>query len=110
MDVKATVQKMMAAPSCCPEAKAACEAYLAAYGTPKQAEAAKVLVAELKEDVCSIESFISLTASDMGKKIFGEKAAAMHEAGEKAKAAGGRYCLCDACQAGGELLDHADEL
>lgn len=110
MDVKATVQKLIAAPSCCPEAKAAGEAYLAAYGTPKQAEAAKALVAELKDDVCSIEGFIDLTASDMGKKIFGDKAGAMNEAGKKAKEAGGKYCLCDACQAGGELLDHADEL
>ena len=39
------------------------------------------MIAELKEDVTSIEGFIAFSASDTGKKIFGEaQAKAMNEA------------------------------
>lgn len=64
--VQEYVKKVMEAPSCCPEAKAACEAYLTAAGST--------------------------------------------EAAKKAKAAGEKYCMCPACQAGGKVLDNADAI
>ena len=32
------------------------------------------------------------------------------EAAKKAKAAGEKYCMCPACQAGGKVLDNADAI
>lgn len=46
----------------------------------------------------------------MGKQILGDGADGFVKAAEASKAAGGKYCVCPACQAGGELLDHANEL
>lgn len=101
------VRKLVAAPSCCKEAKAAGEAYLKAIGTAQQKAAAK----ELEEDVTSIEDLIALARSEQGIKIFGaDRAGALLEQAEKAKAAGGRYCVCPACQAGGKLLEHPEVL
>ncbi len=110
MDVKAKVSELINAATICPEAKAAAEAYLVAYGTAKQAAAAAALIAELKEDVGSVDSAIAFGKSDMGKQILGDGADGFVKAAEASKAAGGKYCVCPACQAGGELLDHANEL
>ena len=82
------VKEVIAAPSCCPDAKAACQAYLDAVGTDGEKAAQDAMIAELKEDVTSIEGFIAFSASDTGKKIFGEtQAKAMNEAAVKAQAA-----------------------
>lgn len=105
------VNGLIAAPSCCPEAKAAGEAYLAAIGTDGQKAAADALIAELEEDVCSIEGLIEFTGSDFGKKVFGEEGAKKMNADAKAaKEKGERYCICPACQAGGKLLDSRADL
>ncbi|MDD6457602.1 MAG: molecular chaperone Hsp90 [Lactimicrobium massiliense] len=105
------VRKLVAAPSCCKEAKAAGEAYLRAIGTDQEKSAAKELLKELEEDVTSIEDLIALARSEQGIKIFGaDRAGALLEQAEKAKAAGGRYCVCPACQAGGKLLEHPEAL
>lgn len=110
MDVKAKVSELVNAATVCPEAKASAEAYLAAYGTAKQAAAAAALIAELKEDVGSVDDAIAFGKSEMGKQILGDGADGFVKACEESKAAGGKYCACPACQAGGALLDHADEL
>ena len=101
----AKVKELMEAPSCCAEAKAAGQAYLDAVGTEKEAEAQAALVAELKEDVTSIDALIHFAESETGKQVFGEAAAgAMVIAAKNAKAAGEDTCLCNACQAGKALL------
>lgn len=111
MDIRKEVETLIAAPSCCKEAKEAGEAYLAAIGTDHQASAAKALVDELKEDVLGIYDLIAFSGSEEGKNVFGaEGAAAMKADAEKAKAAGEKYCTCPACQAGGKILDHVNEL
>lgn len=100
------VKTIIAAPSCCPEAKAACQAYLDAAGTDGEKAAQDRMIAELKEDVTSIDGLIALTGSDMGKQFFGEaRAKMMNEAAVKAKETGVKYCICDACTAGGAILD-----
>ena len=105
------VKKLVAAPSCCPEAKAAGEAYLKAVGTEGEKAAAEALLSELAEDVTSVDDLIALTESEHGGSIFGaDGAKALREQAEKAKAAGGRYCVCPACQAGGALLDNRGAL
>ena len=106
-DLIQKVKDVIAAPSCCAEAKAAAQSYLDALGTDGESAAAKALVAELDEDVCSIGDLIAFAESDHGKAIFGaEKAAAMAAAAKKAQADGAKYCICPACAAGGVLLDN----
>lgn len=110
-EIKQTVEALIAAPSCCAEAKAAGKAYLAAIGTADEKRKAQALLDELKEDVTPIDGFIGFTGSPAGAKVFGaERAKAMHQAAVDAKAKGSRYCICDACQAGGKLLDHQADL
>lgn len=107
-NVKVTVREMITANSCCEELRAAGQAYLDANGAE---QARKNLIAVLKDDVCTIDDFLNLTASDAGKNLFGAKnAEKMHESGVAAKAKGERFCLCPACQAGGKLLDNEGDL
>lgn len=110
MDIKAKVEELVKAPTVYEGAKKAGEAYLKAYGTSEQKAAADALVKELKEDVGSVDSAIAFGQSDMGKKILGAGAGEFVENAKKAKAAGGKYCICPACQAGGAILDNADLL
>lgn len=107
-EVIAKVKELVAAPTVCPEAKEAGEKYLKAVGTADEKESARALIQELKEDVGDIDSCIAFCKSDFGKQIYGDQVSAQIEAAEKAKAAGERWCLCPACQAGGPVLDNAD--
>lgn len=109
-EVIAKVKELVAAPTICDEAKEVGEKYLAAVGTADEKALAKALIEELKEDVGSIDSCIEFYKSDIGKQIYGDKVPAQIEAAGKAKAAGERYCLCPACQAGGLILDNADAI
>lgn len=105
------IQKMENAPSCCKELKAAGKAYLDAAGSEKEQAAAQAFWKELKEDVCSIENFIEFTASEKASQVFGkETSEKMHSAAQEAKGKGIRYCLCDACTAGGKILDDPSAL
>ena len=105
------VKEVIAAPSCCSELKAAAEAWLSSVGTNAQKGAAEKLLAELKEDVNSIDDVIGFFGSDAGKGYFGaEKAAELLKAAQEAKAAGGKYCICAACQAGSKLIEAPEGL
>lgn len=107
----ALVKEIMAAPSCCADLKEAAGAWLAAVGTAGQKAAAEKLLAELKEDVSDIDHVIGFFGSEAGKGYFGvEKAAALLKAAQDAKAAGGKYCICEACQKGAQVLENPDGL
>ena len=86
---KEVVEKLMHAPSACKEAVQAGERYLEAVGTPEEEAARHALVEELKEDVTDIDGLIAFASS---------------------KAGGEHYCICDACQAGAEILREAGEV
>lgn len=60
------VKEVRNAPSCYEGLKKVCDEYLAAAGTDKEAETAKKLKAELKEDVCSIDHVIPFFESEEG--------------------------------------------
>ena len=110
-DLIQKVKDVIAASSCCAEAKAAAQSYLDSLGTDGEQAAAKALLAELDEDVCSIGDLVAFAESDHGKAIFGEeKAAAMAAAAKKAQADGAKYCICPACAAGGAILDNRNLL
>lgn len=105
------VNELIQADSCCLEAKEAGKDWLDALGTANETEASRKLIAELKDDVGSIDGFISLLKSGQGAVIFGEdNARNMLAQAEESKNAGGKYCICAACQAGGAILDRKDEL
>lgn len=105
---KEVVEKLMHAPSACKEAVQAGERYLEAVGTPEEEAARKALVEELKEDVTDIDGLIAFASSPAGEAVFGKEGA---EATRKAAKAGGEhYCICDACQAGAEILREAGEV
>lgn len=101
-------KKVVAAGSCCAELKEIGTKWIE---NPEDAALTKQFVEELREDVTSIDGLIGFTASEAGKKVFGEEAATkMHAAAEDAKKKGAKYCICDACTNGGVILDHAAEL
>ena len=110
-DLKAKVIEMMEAPSCCPELKAAAQAWLDTYddGAKNQA-ATKALIKELEEDISGIDSCIAFLSSDMGRQIYGDAQPAALKAAEDARAAGSKVCTCGACQRGAEILAKKDYL
>jgi hypothetical protein len=108
---KEVVEKLMHAPSACQEAVQAGERYLKAVGTPEEEAARQALVEELKEDVTDIDGLIAFASSPAGEAVFGKEGAeATRKAAEAAKAGGEHYCICDACQAGAEILREAGEV
>ena len=109
--VKAEVNELMAAHSCCKEAKDAAQAWLNAVGTAEEAESAHKLVAELEDDIMPIDGLIAFAGSDMGAKVFGADTAKNILAhAESIKAAGAKYCDCPACAACEKILAHKAEL
>ncbi len=109
--VEKLVKDLIAAPSCCAEAKACGEAYLAAVGTPQEDAAAKALIVEMEEDVCTIDDAIVFYNSDFAAKIFGADGAKERIAqAEEAKASGVWHCICPACTAGAAILAEKDAI
>lgn len=91
--------------------KEAGEKYLAAVGTDDQKKAAEMLVAELEEDVLTLDQNIEFFASPAAAEKFGKEAEEGYLAHFKeAKAAGEKWCDCPACTAGKAVLDHKEEL
>lgn len=110
MDMKEKVRELVASPSVCPEAKAAGEAYLNADGAGQRA-AADALVAELEEDVLTLEQNIAFFETPAAAEKFGAEAAAGYLAHFKeAKAAGEVWCDCPACATGKAILESKEEL
>ena len=91
--------------------KAAGQAWLDAAGTDQEAEKTKALIAELEEDIISIDGLIAFAGSKGGAKVFGEEKAKEVEAHAKEiKAAGAKYCDCPACSAVAAILEKKDEM
>lgn len=110
-----TIQKLkelMSASSCCAEAKQAAQNWLDALGTDQEAAQTKALIAELEEDITSIDGLISFAESEAGAKVFGGAEAAKGVAahGREIKAAGAKYCDCPACAASAAILEKKAEL
>lgn len=101
----AEVKNLIAAPSCCAEAKAAAEKWLAAVGTDNEAEETKNLVAELEEDIEPIDDLLAFASSPVCADIFGDKAAGFLAHAKELKASGAKYCDCPACTACANILE-----
>jgi len=110
-EVLVKVKELIAAPSCYSELKTIAQEYLAAVGTANEKAAGKELIAELEEDVETIDEVMAFLNSEKAVEILGkETVAAMLEQGKKIKTAGGKYCFCPACVAGKAILDMKDEM
>ncbi len=102
MDKIKLANDVLAAPSACPEFKAAANAYIASPDDEKWA----ALVAEAKEDINPIEGTIAFFSGDIAKRIFGEEVAAEKLAhAEEIKAQGAIYCDCPGCTAAKAIIE-----
>ena len=114
MDKQALIEKikaMAAAPSCCPELTAAIQNYFAALGTAKEKVAAEKLIAEIEEDITTVDDLVPFAHSERAKEIFGaegQKKFAAHA--DQLKASGAKYCDCGACAPALEILTNKDIL
>ena len=109
--VSEKVKELMSAPSCCAEAKTACENWLKAAGTDQEAEQTKKLIAELEMDIMPVDGLIAFAGSEAGAKVFGAEKAKQIEAHRKEiKAAGAKYCDCPACAAAEAILEKKDQM
>lgn len=105
------IQAMAAAPSCCAELKQAVKAYLDAVGTADENSAAKNLIAEIEEDITTIDGLVAFAHSAHAVEIFGEVGAKNFAAhADELKASGAKYCDCGACAPGREILENKDLL
>ena len=103
-----TVEAMIAAPSCCRELKDAGQKWLAAVGTAEEKNAGAALLAEIREDVCTLDQTIPFFESEAAARIFGaEKARAMAAHAREIKASGAKWCDCAACAAGVKIMENA---
>ena len=105
------VKEMLAAASCCAEAKTAEQNWLDALGTEKEAEQTKALIAELEADIMPLDGLLAFAGSEAGAQVFGVEMAKKIEAHAKElKASGAKYCDCPACAAAAAILEKKDEL
>ena len=104
----AAVKNMISAGSCCADLRTAGEKFLAALGTDGENAALDALLAEVKEDVCTLDHTIPFFESPRAAEIFGaEKAKALAAHARERKAQGEVWCDCPACDAGVKLLELA---
>ena len=103
-DLKAKVEALIAVPYCAEAIKTAAQAWLETYddGNANQ-KPAKELVKALEENTNTIDETIELFASspDYAEMLEGAKAA---------KAAGAKWCTCEACTLASEILEKKEYL
>lgn len=105
------VNELLQAPSCCAEAKAAAQNWLAALGSTQEAEQTEKLIAELEMDIVPIDGLIAFAGSEAGIQVFGEEKAKQVVAhAQEIKADGAVYCDCPACMAVAAILEKKEEL
>ncbi|WP_196592927.1 molecular chaperone Hsp90 [Pectinatus sottacetonis] len=93
------------AASCCDEAKAAAQAWLAAVNTKQEVAETQKYIAELKADIMPVGMLVDFAESDKGIQLFGVDTAkniAAH--GRQIQSAGAKYCDCPACTAAAAIL------
>ena len=103
--------QLMAAPSCCKDAKDAAQHWLDSLDTPDEPKATEAYLNELAEDILPIDDLIAFCSSEQGEQLFGkERAAAAAAHGKELKHNGAKYCDCAACSAAEAILSKKEEL
>lgn len=104
-------KELMAAPSCSVEAMAAAKSWLEAIGTEREAEETRKYVAELEEDIVTVDGLIAFAESEAGVRVFGaDKAKEVAAHGRELKAKGVPYCDCPACAAVEAILEKKEQM
>lgn len=104
------VQELMGYMSTCPDLKAACGTWLIMRGTPAQKFAADALVAELKDDILTIDQQIDHLKEELAKGQYVEAINNYLEVVLEAKKAGVKHCICPACTLGTKILESKESL
>lgn len=109
--VSEKTRELMAAPSCCAEAKAAAQAWLDARGTDREASETRRYLAELKEDITTIDGLIAFAGSETASALMGAEAAkGLLAHAKQIRAEGAKFCDCPACTAALAILSKEPEL
>ena len=103
-------KELIQAPTCSQEAKDAAKAWIEAAGTDREAEETKKYIAELEEDIVTVDGLIAFAESEAGAKVFGDRAKGVAEHAREIKAQGASYCDCPACAAGEASLARKEVL
>ena len=104
-------KELIAAPTCCGELREAAKAWLAAVGTEKEAAETEKYLAELEEDIVTVDGLIAFAESEGGKKVFGEeKAKEVAAHAREIKGQGALYCDCPACAAVEAILARKEQM
>lgn len=106
---KELVNALLNTRTACPELRDAAKKYLESVETENENDAAKNLIAELNEDVNSLDDTIAFFKSDRAKAIVGDMYDKLLNEALTAKANGETVCTCDGCRAGYEILKNKDE-
>jgi predicted nuclease with TOPRIM domain len=106
---KELVNALLNTRTACPELREAAKNYLDALGTEDEKQAAQSLIAELEEDVNSIDDTIAFFSSDKARAMLGEMYKKLLDEALAAKANGETVCTCDGCRAGWAILEKKDE-
>ena len=102
---------LIAAPSCYAGLKEKAQNWISSVGTDQEAQAAKEMIDEISADITGIDGLVAFSTSEHAKEIFGEEGAknfAKHA--HELKESGAKYCDCQACSAGLDLLNYKDFL
>ncbi len=105
-DLIEKAKAMIAAPSCCPELHAVADAWLTSIGKADEHERAENLIAELQEDITTIENLVAFAHSETAAKIFGDGVEGFRKHADELKANGAKFCDCGACKPAKEILDN----
>ncbi len=109
--VKEQTKALMAAPSCCQEAKDAAQSWLDKLDTPAEAEETKKYIAELEADIQPVDNLIAFAGSEKAAQLVGaDKAKGFLAHAQEIKANGGKYCDCPACTACAKILEKKDQM
>lgn len=105
------VKSLIESPTCRPELKDACTEWLNAIGTDRSEGATEKLIAELEDNVRDIDSCIEVLLTPRAVEKFGQEGRdAFLKRARLAKESGAKYCVCDACTLGSEILEMKDQL
>ena len=69
--VQEKTKELIQAPTCSAEARKAAEQWLASVGTEREAEETKAYLAELEEDIVTVDGLIAFAESEAGAEVFG---------------------------------------
>ena len=105
-DLIEKAKAMINAPSCCPELQAVGHAWLDSVGKADEHERAVTLIAEIEEDLTTIDNLVAFAHSETAEKIFGDGVEGFRKHADELKASGAKYCDCGACSPAVEILEN----